>query len=118
MFNRRLCAVMLTLALSACASDPAPTEQLRLSDQALSQVKALGANTKRFTSLKLAEEKQAQAQAAMQAGDFKQARILSEQAELDARLAQGQFLTQQSQDQLDALAVRIDRLRKQLGSLP
>ena len=118
MFNRRLCAVMLTLALSACASDPAPTEQLRLSDQALSQVKALGADTERFTSLKLAEEKHAKAQDAMQSGDFKQARILSEQAELYARLAQGQFLTQQSQDQLDALAVRIDRLRKQLGSLP
>ncbi len=118
MFNRRLCAVILTLALSACASDPAPTEQLRLSDQTLSQAKALGANAEQLTSLKLAEEKQAQAQKAMQAGDFKRARVLSEQAELDARLAQAQLLTQKSQDQVDALNRRIDRLRTQLGNQP
>jgi threonine aldolase len=117
-FNRRLCAVTLTLALSACASDPAPTEQLRLSDQALSQAKALGAGSEQLVSLKLAEEKQAQAQLAMQAGNFKQARVLAEQAELDARLAQAQWLTQKSQEQLDALARRIDRLRKQLGDQP
>lgn len=118
MFNRRLCAVMLPLALSACASDPAPTEQLRLSDQSVSQAKALGADGEQLPNLKLAEEKQAQAQAAMQSGDFKQARILSEQAELDARLAQAQLLTQKSQAQLDALTGQINRLRRQLGEQP
>ena len=118
MFKRCLCAVAIALALSACASDPAPTEQLRLSDQAVSQAKALGIDSEQLSNLKLAEEKQAAAQLAMQDGAFKQARVLSEQAELDARLAQAQFLTQKSQEQLDALTLRIDRLRKQLGDLP
>ncbi|MHA6493709.1 DUF4398 domain-containing protein [Pseudomonas borbori] len=117
MFTRRLCAVTLALALSACASDPAPTEQLRLSDQALSQAKALGADTEQSPALKTAEAKQAQAQMAMQNGDYKQARVLAEQAELDARLAEAQVLTQKSEAQLSQLSERINRLRRQLGEL-
>ncbi|MBU1285214.1 MAG: DUF4398 domain-containing protein [Gammaproteobacteria bacterium] len=103
--------------LSACASDPAPNEQLRLTEQALSQAKALGISAEQSASLRLAEEKLALAQAAMQDEDYKQARVHAEQAELDARLAEAEHLTEKSQQQLAELSNAINRLRKQLGGL-
>ena len=117
MIYRRICAALLPLMLSACASDPAPNEQLRLTEQALSQVKALGVSAEQSTSLRLAEEKLALAQTAMQDEDYKQARVYAEQAELDARLAEAEHLTEKSQQQLAELSNAINRLRKQLGGL-
>lgn len=114
---RRICAALLPLMLSACASAPAPDEQLRLTEQALSQAKALGVSAEQSASLRLAEEKLVQAQAAMQDEDYKQARDYAEQAELDARLAEAEHLTDMSQLQLTALSNAINRLRKQLGGL-
>lgn len=117
MIYRLICAALLPLMLSACASDPAPTEQLRLSEQALNQAKALSISTEQSPSLRLAEEKLALAQAAMQDQDYKQARVLAEQAELDARLAEAEHLTEKSHQQLVELSNAINRLRKQLGSV-
>jgi chromosome segregation ATPase len=114
---RRICVALLPLMLSACASDPAPNEQLRLTEQALSQAKALGISAEQSASLRLAEEKLALAQAAMQDEDYKQARVHAEQAELDARLAEAEHLTEKSQQQLAELSNAINRLRKQLGGL-
>ncbi|MDM8347880.1 DUF4398 domain-containing protein [Pseudomonas sp. sp1636] len=107
---------MLLLSLSGCASDPAPTEQLRLTEQALAQAKAVGAD-EQVAELGMAEDKLLQAQSAMRREAFKEARVLAEQAELDARLAEARVLTQKSQDQLNELNNRINRLRKQLGEL-
>ena len=117
MIYRPLCAILLALLISACASDPAPTEQLRLTEQALTQAQALGVTAGQSAPLRQAEEKLAQAQAAMQDTDYKQARIYAEQAELDARLAEAQHLTAKSQQQLAELSSRINRLRRQLGGL-
>ena len=118
MIYRRICAALLPLMLSACASDPAPNEQLRLTEQALSQAKALGISAEQSASLRLAEEKLALAQAAMQDEDYKQARVYAEQAELDARLAEAQVLNQKSEEQLQVLQSRVKRLRKQLEVQP
>ncbi|WP_178115629.1 MULTISPECIES: DUF4398 domain-containing protein [Pseudomonas] len=107
---------MVVLSLTGCASDPAPTEQLRLTEQALAQAKAVGAD-EQVAELAMAEAKLLQAQSAMQRDAFKEARVLAEQAELDARLAEARVLTQKSQDQLNELNNRINRLRKQLGEL-
>lgn len=115
--SKRLSLIALVLlACAGCANDPAPTEQLRLSEQALNQAKAVGASDE-IAELKLAEERLAQAQAAMAEGAFKQARMLAEQAELDARLAEARMLTQKSEAQLSALNLQIKRLRTQLGDL-
>jgi capsule polysaccharide export protein KpsE/RkpR len=46
---------------------------------------------------------------------YRNARMRSEQAELDARLAEAKVLTQKSEEQLNVLNTRIVRLRKQLG---
>ncbi|MFU7054621.1 DUF4398 domain-containing protein [Pseudomonas aeruginosa] len=110
-----MAAGLAALTLSGCASnDPAPLEQMRLTEQALEQAKAVGA-TDDVAELKLAQDKYAAAQIAMTAEPYKKARLLAEQAELDARLAESKVLTQKSKDQLGELDKSLKRLRKQLG---
>lgn len=109
-------AVLALLSLCACASDPAPVEQLRLTEQAISQARAVGAD-QQLDELARAEAKLARAQAAMAEQAYKEARVLAEQAELDARLAEARVLTAKSQEQLNLLGSRINRLRRQLGDL-
>ena len=109
-----LFAVLALLALAGCASVPAPHEQMRLSEQALEQAKAVGA-TDDVAELKLAEDKLERARPNMLGESFRDARKRAEQAELDARLAEAKVLTLKSQEQLTLLQSRVDRLRKQLG---
>lgn len=105
---------MVLLALAGCAADPAPHEQMRLSEQALEQAKAVGA-TDEVAELKLAEDKLARARSNMASESYRDARLRAEQAELDARLAEARVLTLKSQEQLSLLQSRVNRLRKQLG---
>ncbi|UVE19704.1 DUF4398 domain-containing protein [Pseudomonas sp. LS44] len=107
---------MASLVIAGCANDPAPNEQMHLSEQAVQQAKAIGAN-EQIAEMQLAEQKLARAQKNMGEEDYKRARVFAEQAELDARLAEARVLTRKSQEQLDELNSRIKRLRKQLGDL-
>ena len=68
-------------------------------------------------AMQLAEQKLARAHKNMGEQDYKRARVLAEEAELDARLAESRVLTAKSQEQLADLQARITRLRKQLGDL-
>ncbi|CAI8972487.1 hypothetical protein A9HBioS_2069 [Pseudomonas koreensis] len=106
---------MAVLALAGCANDPAPNEQMRLTEQAIAQAKAVGATADEMPEMKLAEDKFNRAKGNMADESFKNARMRSEQAELDARLAEAKVLTQKSEEQLNVLNTRIIRLRKQLG---
>ena len=112
---RPLFAALAVLALAGCAADPAPNEQIRLTEQALVQAKAVGATADDMPEMKLAEEKFARAQSNMADQSYKRARMRAEQAELDARLAEAKVLTLKSEEQLNVLNTRITRLRKQLG---
>jgi capsule polysaccharide export protein KpsE/RkpR len=103
------------LALAGCANDPAPNEQMRLTEQAITQAKAVGATADEMPEMKLAEDKFNRAKGNMADESYKNARMRSEQAELDARLAEAKVLTQKSEEQLNVLNTRIIRLRKQLG---
>nr|WP_207195512.1 DUF4398 domain-containing protein [Pseudomonas fluorescens] len=106
---------MAVLALAGCAADPAPNEQFRLTEQALAQAKAVGATADDVPEMKLAEDKFSRAQGDMADQSYKHARMRSEQAELDARLAEARVLTLKSEEQLKMLNARITRLRKQVG---
>lgn len=112
---RPLFAAMAILALAGCANDPAPNEQMRLTEQAITQAKAVGATADEMPEMKLAEDKFNRAKGNMADESYKNARMRSEQAELDARLAEAKVLTQKSEEQLNVLNTRIIRLRKQLG---
>ncbi|MBP3997400.1 MULTISPECIES: DUF4398 domain-containing protein [Pseudomonas] len=115
MSNRLLFAAMAVLVLAGCASDPAPNEQMRLTEQALEQAKAVGATAEDVPEMKLAEDKFNRAKGSMAGESYKNARMRFEQAELDARLAEAKVLTQKSEEQVNVLNTRIVRLRKQLG---
>ncbi|MBF8661075.1 DUF4398 domain-containing protein [Pseudomonas parafulva] len=117
MKTQPLILAMAVLALAGCANDPAPDEQMRLSEQALEQAKAVGA-TDQVEAFKLAEDKLGRARTNMLTQDFRDARMRAEQAELDARLAEAQVLNQKSDEQLQLLQSRIKRLRKQLEVQP
>jgi len=108
---------LAVLGLAGCANDPAPNEQLRLSEQALEQAKAVGA-TEQVPEFKLAEDKLARAKSNMLGESYREARMRAEQAELDARLAEARVLNQKSEEQLQVLQSRIKRLRKQLEVQP
>lgn len=105
------------LALAGCANDPAPQEQMRLTQQAVEQARAVGADAQ-LEEMQQAERKLTRAQKNFGEEDYKRARIFAEQAELDARLAEAKLLNQKSQRQLDELTTQINRLRTQLGELP
>lgn len=117
MKTQPLILAMAMFALAGCANDPDPDEQMRLSEQALEQAKAVGA-TDQVEAFKLAEDKLGRARTNMLTQDFRDARMRAEQAELDARLAEAQVLNQKSDEQLQLLQSRIKRLRKQLEVQP
>ncbi|WP_248920803.1 DUF4398 domain-containing protein [Pseudomonas entomophila] len=112
-----LILALVVFSLAGCANDPAPNEQLRLSEQALEQAKAVGA-TDQVPEYKLAEDKLARAKVNMTTESYRDARMRAEQAELDARLAEARVLTQKSEEQLQVMQSRIKRLRKQLEVQP
>ncbi len=114
--NIRPSLCLLLAVLGGCASDPAPQEQMQLTQRALDQARALGADESQ-PDYRLARDRYALAQKNMQEEDFKRARMLAEQAELDARLAEARLLRARSDQQIEALNVRIERLRAQLGAL-
>ena len=103
-------------ALVGCTHDPVPAEQLRLTQQVIVEARAAGA-VEQTAELALAEEKLAAARAAMRDGRYRQARMLAEQAELDARLAEAKVLNEKSRTQVLEVNRRIDGLRHQLGDL-
>ncbi|HEY0287389.1 MAG TPA: DUF4398 domain-containing protein [Pseudomonas sp.] len=107
-----LTAVVLSTLLG-CANDPAPTAQLKLTEQAVAQATAVGATDE--PEMALAQSRLAQARADMQSKSYKNARMQAEQAELDARLAEARVLTQKSEEQLTQMNTRLNRLRKQVG---
>jgi len=111
---RPLFAAVAVLALAGCASDPAPTEQMRLTEQAIVQAKAVGATADEVPEMQLAETKYSRAKGNMADESYRNARMRAEQAELDARLAEAKVLTKKSEEQLNVLNTRIVRLRKQL----
>lgn len=117
MRTQPLILALAVLGLAGCANDPAPNEQMRLSEQALEQARAVGA-TEQVAELKLAEDKLVRAKSDMLTEDYRDARLRAEQAELDARLAEARVLTQKSEEQLDVLQSRVKRLRKQLEVQP
>ncbi|BBR54947.1 MULTISPECIES: DUF4398 domain-containing protein [Pseudomonas] len=117
MRTQPLILALAMLGLAGCANDPAPNEQMRLSEQALEQAKAVGA-TEQVAELKLAEDKLARAKTNMATEDYRDARMRAEQAELDARLAEARVLTQKSEEQLQVVQARVKRLRKQLEVQP
>lgn len=114
--TRPVFAALAMTSLLGCASDPAPSEQLKLTEQAVAQAVAVGAADDE-PDMAAAQSKLTQARADMADKSYKDARMQAEEAELDARLAEARLLTRKSDEQLTQVNARLDRLRKQLGAV-
>lgn len=109
----RYVVCLAVLLLAGCASDPAPHEQMRLTERALEQAASVGADVS-TEEYRLAEQRFALARKNFDEEDYRRARMLAEQAELDARLAEALSLRRDSDQAIATLQARIERVRKQL----
>jgi len=110
---RFLLILLAAVGISGCANDPAPNAQLQLTEKVVAQASSVGADSQ-LIEMKQAQDKLALAQKNMGEHDYKRARVLAEQSELDARLAETKVLVARSEAQLADLQLKITRLRKQL----
>lgn len=83
---QRTVAVALALGLAACASPPRPAEQIDAARAAVSKAEPVVAQDGAM-ELRVAQYKLARAEQEAQRGDFANARIYAEQAQVDADYA-------------------------------
>lgn len=113
----RLCAVLALSLLAGCAGDPAPLAQLQLTEEALQQAHAVGTDAEQ-EELRAAEAGLVAAREAFAREEYREARMLAERAELDARLVEARTLTAKSSAQIAELKSHIRQLRIELGDQP
>lgn len=111
-------AVATALFMSACASTPpaapAPTEQMAVSRAALSNASSAGGNEFAPIQFKSAMEKMEWAERAMGEKNYARARLLAEEAQVDAELAAAAARTAKAQKSADAVQEGNRVLQKEL----
>ncbi|MFW5823725.1 MAG: DUF4398 domain-containing protein, partial [Marinobacter sp.] len=99
--------------LGGCASDPGPKPEDQR-DAALTAVEAAdeaGAEDAEPAVFQAAREKLKSAEALIEEKRYSKARVMLEQAEVDARLAEARARTQEVRNELGDLKVSIESLR-------
>ena len=113
----RTTAVVLTLvALGACSSTPKPTEQMAVSRTTVNRVAAepeVSANAP--VDIQKARDKLMQADKAMAEKNYKMARRLAEEAEVDARVAETRADAAQNANNLKQVQDSIRTLQEELN---
>jgi len=110
-------AVAAAIFMAGCASTPsipAPTEQMAVSRAAVNNASSAGGNEFAPIQLKSAMEKMDAAERAMGAKDYGRARLLAEEAQVDAKLAETTARSAKAQKAADALQEDNRVLRKEL----
>lgn len=109
--------VAAAIFMAGCASTPsipAPTEQMAVSRAAVNNASSAGGNEFAPIQLKSAMEKMDAAERAMGAKDYARARLLAEEAQVDAKLAETTARSAKAQKAADALQEDNRVLRKEL----
>lgn len=103
--GRIMCAIVAGAAtlLSACTSVPAPTEQIAVSKAAVADAANAGGTTFAPAEMRTAREKLDGAGTAMASQDYERARVLAEEAQVDAQLAQARAHSTKARKAADAL---------------
>jgi uncharacterized protein with von Willebrand factor type A (vWA) domain len=116
--NKRVSSLATILAaavlITACASTPAPTEQMALSRAAVSNATSAGGNEYAPIQLKSAVDKMNAAERALNTKDYIRARQLAEQAQVDAQLAEATARSAQAKKAADALQEDSRILRQEI----
>ncbi len=107
-------AIAAVALLSGCATVPAPTEQLAVAKVAVSNAAAAGGNEYASVDMRAAQDKLERAVQAMTDEDFKNATVLAEQAEVDARLAIAKVRAAKAQQAAAAVQEDNSVLRKEI----
>jgi Domain of unknown function (DUF4398) len=103
---------LLVSVVAACATQqPVPNEALARAEQSVEQADQAGARRFDPGNLDAAKEKLAQARAAAQKGDKRNATLLAEQAELDAELAAAHGRSGSAKIAADELRASLETLR-------
>lgn len=102
-------ALVVSMALwaVACATNPAPVEQMAAAQRAVSQAATAGGNEFAPLQMQAARDHLMRAQAAMTASEFDLARKLSQEAGVDAQLAESKVRSAKAQQA--AVELREDR---------
>lgn len=102
------------LLLGACASTPAPTEQMAVTGAAVSSATSAGAPELAPAEMQTARDKFERAKTAMTKEDYDSARRLAEEAQVDAQLAEAKARSEQARKASDELQRGIRVLREEL----
>ncbi|NDU91452.1 MAG: DUF4398 domain-containing protein [Ferrovum sp.] len=103
------------LFITACASVPAPTEQMTLSRAAVTEATNAGSSEYAPAQLKTAMDKMGAAEQAMSEKKYVQARNLAEQAQVDAQLALATARAAKEKKAADALHEDDRALREEMN---
>ena len=110
--------VTLFAALGGCASVAVPTEQVELTRNAVSRAVTADATQFAPVEMKSAQDKLYKVERALGEQDFAQARLLAEQAEADANLAERKARSLRTQQQLEEARQGIEVLRQEMLQAP
>jgi len=109
----KLAAVALGgLLLAGCAGNP-PTEQFAVTESAVRSAVSAGGTQYAAVEMRTAQEKWKQAEMAMQQENYEEARILAEQAEWDARVAERKAQAAKAQKAVEDAKQGVEELREE-----
>lgn len=92
-----------SMLLAACASTPAPTAQVAVSKAAVADAAGAGGMAFAPVEMKAAREKLDSANAAIATNDYDRARMLAEEAQVDAQLAEAKAHSSKARKAADEL---------------
>lgn len=105
-------AALGALLLVGCAGNP-PTAQFALTESAVNSAVSAEATEYSAVEMRSAREKFKQAEMAMQEKDYDKARVLAEQAEWDARVAERKARAAKTQKALKDASQGVEDLREE-----
>jgi hypothetical protein len=105
---------LLSVVFVSCAAFPPPTEQIAVSKVAISNANNAGGNEFASAEMRAAQDKLDRAVQAMTAEDYKNAKLLAEQAQVDAQLATAKAGSAKAQKAADTVQEDSHILRKEI----
>lgn len=109
----KLAAVALGgLLLAGCAGNP-PTEQFAVTESAVRSAVSAGGTEHAAVEMRTAQEKWKAAELAMQKENYDEARLLAEQAEWDARVAERKAQAAKAQKAVEDAKRGVEELREE-----
>ncbi|MGF6401602.1 hypothetical protein ABH905_005268 [Pseudomonas frederiksbergensis] len=112
--RRSVCLLVMAGALSACASAPIPEQQITLSRDALNRAVSAEATQYAPLEMKAAQDKMFMMERALGEKNYPQAKLLAEQIEADANLAESKARSVKWQKQLTDARNGIQVLKQEM----